>query len=67
MHPTNEILWKLYQEENTTRTAFCQKLGMKGYSNMSYWLNDKQELSIDQLDKICTKLGRKLTIKLEEK
>lgn len=67
MNQTNEILWKLYQEENTTRTAFCQKLGMKGSSNMSLWLNGQKDLSITKLDKICTKLGRKLTIKLEEK
>jgi DNA-binding Xre family transcriptional regulator len=66
MRKTNQILWELYIQEDCSRTDFCKKLGMKGYSNMSCWLNDKHELSIDQLNKICKKLGKELIIKIKE-
>jgi len=62
---TNEILYKIYIDSNCTRTEFCKMLGYKkSQSNMSQWLNFKNELSLNQLLKFCNKLNVKLKIEL---
>ena len=41
-------------------------LGYKTHTtNMSQWLNGNLDLSLDQLEKFCNKLGKTLIIKLE--
>lgn len=65
MKLANELLWKIYQDSDCTRTEFCKKLGYKGsQSNMSQWLNGKTDLSLDQLAKFCDKLNVKLKIEI---
>lgn len=67
MRVANQILWDLYQSYNCSQTEFCKMLGYKTHTtNMSQWLNGKLDLSFDQLEKFCEKLGKKLIIKLEE-
>ena len=67
MRVANQILWDLYQEKDCSQTDFCIMLGYKKHtSNMTQWLNGKLDLSFDQLEKFCNKLGKKLIIKLEE-
>ena len=62
---TNDLLWKIYQNQNCTRTEFCKRLGYKGsQSNMSQWLNNQKELSLDQLVKFCKKLNIEIKIEL---
>ena len=42
-------------------------LGYKTHTtNMSQWLNGNLDLSYDQLEKFCNKLGKPLIIKLEK-
>lgn len=63
---TNEILWKIFQSKNCTRTDFCKMLGYKSsQSNMSQWLNGQTELSIDQLANFCKKLKINFEIKVD--
>ena len=50
MKQSNQILWDLYKTHTT---------------NMSQWLNGNLDLSLDQLEKFCNKLGKTLIIKLE--
>ena len=65
MKIANELLWKIYQEQDCTRTEFCKMLGYKAsYSNISQWLNGDKDLSLDQLEKFCNKLNIKLRIEI---
>lgn len=62
---TNEILYKIFIDLDCTRTEFCKMLGYKGsQSNVSQWLNNKSELSLNQLLKFCNKLNIKLKIEI---
>ena len=66
MKQSNQILWDLYQSYNCSQTKFCKMLGYKTHTtNMSQWLNGNLDLSLDQLEKFCNKLGKTLIIKLE--
>ena len=67
MRVTNQILWDIYQSYDCSRTEFSIILGYgKSNSNVSLWLNGTKDLSLDQLEKFCNKLGKKLTIKIEK-
>jgi hypothetical protein len=67
MKQSNQILWELYQSYNCSQTDFCIMLGYKTHTtNMSQWLNGNLDLSYDQLEKFCNKLGKPLIIKLEK-
>jgi len=62
---TNDLLWRIYINEDCSRSEFCKMLGYKkSQSNMSQWLNFKNELSLNQLLKFCNKLNVKLKIEL---
>lgn len=62
---TNDLLWRIYINEDCSRSEFCKRLGYKGsQSNMSQWLNYKTKLSLDQLVKFCNKLNIKLILEL---
>lgn len=66
MYVTNEILWKMFQDNDCTKTDFCKKLGYNcGTSNMSKWLSNKDELSLNKLKEFCDRLGYKLKIELD--
>ena len=67
MRVTNQILWDIYQSYDCSRTEFSIILGYgRSNSNVSLWLNGTKDLSLDQLEKFCNKLGKKLTIKIEK-
>jgi hypothetical protein len=67
MKQTNKILWDIYLEYNCSQTKFCKILGYEKHTpNISQWLSGNLDLSLDQLEKFCNKLGKKLTIKIEK-
>jgi transcriptional regulator with XRE-family HTH domain len=64
---TNEILWKIYQNQNCSQTEFCKKIGYKTHtSNMSQWLNGRLFISYEKLEKICEAFNYKLIINYEK-
>lgn len=62
---TNEILWKIYQEQDCSQTDFAKKVKMKRTDNISRWLSNDKILSFEKLKSITDELGYKLNLSYE--
>lgn len=66
MKKTNQILWDIFNNLDCSRTEFSLMLGYKKCdTNVSMWLNNRKDLSLDQLEKFCNKLNIKLNYEVQ--
>jgi transcriptional regulator with XRE-family HTH domain len=67
MDQKNEILWKIFREQDTTQVHFAKLVGMDRPTNIGKWLSNQQEISFRKLNHIANCFGYKLKVTLEKK
>jgi len=65
MKETNQVLWKLFMEQNCSQKEFIRRLGYaKSNGAISRWLSGQDDLSLGKLEKLCAILNKELIINL---
>ena len=63
-YSTNEAFRKLFLQENCTQIEMGLRIG-SDKNSVHDWLKNKNQLNFKKLEEITTKLGKKITIKIE--
>lgn len=68
MKETNQILWKLFMEQDCSQKEFIRRLGYtKSNGSISRWLSGQDDLSLGKLEKLCAILNKELIVNLTVK
>jgi transcriptional regulator with XRE-family HTH domain len=63
-YTTNEILFKLFIEQNCTQIEFAHRVE-SDKNSIHDWFKHKNQLRYDKLEQMCERLGKELKIKIK--
>ena len=62
-YTTNDILFKLFIEQNCTQKEFAYRTE-SDKNSIHDWLKHKNQLRYDKLEQMCKKLGKEIKIEI---
>ena len=64
-YKTNDVFWKLFIQQNCSQVEMGYRIDLDKNS-VHDWLKNKNQMKFDKLEEIAERLGKKLTIVIED-